>query len=76
MRRWSRCAKDARACWACRFWRCFPSATILWTNLHGGFFVGILMIVAYGGGRDAARWSLRPTADRAGRRGCRARGYF
>jgi hypothetical protein len=27
-----------------------PVATIVWTNLHGGFFVGILMIGAYGGG--------------------------
>lgn len=27
-----------------------PVATILWTNLHGGFFVGILMIGAYGVG--------------------------
>jgi len=26
-----------------------PLATILWTNLHGGFFVGILLIGAYGG---------------------------
>ncbi len=25
-----------------------PAATVLWTNLHGGFFVGILMIIAYG----------------------------
>jgi hypothetical protein len=27
-----------------------PVVTILWTNLHGGFFVGALMILAYGGG--------------------------
>jgi hypothetical protein len=27
-----------------------PVITILWTNLHAGFFVGALMIVAYGGG--------------------------
>jgi hypothetical protein len=26
----------------------FPAITILWTNLHGGFFVGTLMILAYG----------------------------
>ena len=25
-----------------------PLATILWTNLHGGFFVGVLMIAAFG----------------------------
>jgi hypothetical protein len=27
-----------------------PAITVLWTNLHGGFFVGALMIMAYGGG--------------------------
>jgi hypothetical protein len=27
-----------------------PLATILWTNLHGGFFVGVVMIAAYGVG--------------------------
>ena len=27
-----------------------PVITVLWTNLHGGFFVGALMILAYGGG--------------------------
>jgi len=27
-----------------------PVATILWTNLHGGFFVGVVMIGAYGTG--------------------------
>lgn len=27
-----------------------PFATILWTNLHGGFFVGIVMIATYGVG--------------------------
>jgi hypothetical protein len=27
-----------------------PAATILWTNLHGGFVAGILMIAAYGCG--------------------------
>ena len=31
-----------------------PVVTILWTNLHGGFFVGALMILAYGGGETAA----------------------
>jgi hypothetical protein len=27
-----------------------PAATILWTNLHGGFFVGIILAVSYGVG--------------------------
>lgn len=28
----------------------FPVATVLWTNLHGGFFVGIILISAYAAG--------------------------
>ncbi len=49
----------------------FPAATVLWTNLHGGFIVGILMLALYGMGDllpvafsadDAAR---RPAALRA-----------
>ena len=42
----------------------FPVATVLWTNLHGGFFVGALMILAYGGG-EVLRGLFSPnTADR------------
>jgi hypothetical protein len=50
-----------------------PAATILWTNLHGGFFVGILMIAAYGGGEllkmafAAEREERRSAGRRAGR---------
>src|ERR1035437_7284155 len=50
-----------------------PGATILWTNLHGGFFVGILMIAAYGGGEllqaafSADREERRLAGRRAGR---------
>jgi hypothetical protein len=50
-----------------------PVATILWTNLHGGFFVGILMIAAYGAGEllkmafAADPEERRPAAERAGR---------
>ena len=50
-----------------------PLATVLWTNLHGGFFVGILMIAAYGGGEllraafSADREERRPAGRRAGR---------
>lgn len=44
-----------------------PPATVLWTNLHGGFFVGIAMIGAYGAGElltialaaDRTGWQLR-----------------
>jgi hypothetical protein len=50
-----------------------PVATILWTNLHGGFFIGILTILAYGGGEllkiafSADRGERRPGWLRAGR---------
>ena len=50
-----------------------PVATILWTNLHGGFFVGILTIAAYGGGEllkaafSADGEERRPAVRRAGR---------
>ena len=50
-----------------------PVATILWTNLHGGFFIGILMIAAYGGGEllrmafSAEGGERRAAAHRAGR---------
>ncbi|MCS7314457.1 MAG: hypothetical protein RMI94_05225 [Bryobacterales bacterium] len=36
-----------------------PPLTILWTNLHGGFFVGILLIGTYAAGELLARL-LRP----------------
>jgi len=50
-----------------------PFLTVLWTNLHGGFFIGILFLAAYAGGEllDAAFEPLaanRPAAlRRAGR---------
>ncbi len=52
-----------------------PVITILWTNLHGGFFVGALMIMAYGGGELL---TLLVTDSRADRRPAllRARAYF
>jgi hypothetical protein len=48
-----------------------PAATVLWTNLHGGFIIGILMVAIYGVGElltaaftaDAAL--RRPAAQRA-----------
>jgi len=42
-----------------------PAITLLWTNLHGGFFVGIFIIGCYGLG-EALTWILSP--DRAGAR--------
>lgn len=42
-----------------------PVVTVLWTNLHGGFFVGILMVAAYGAG-EFLRLALAPgSGDRA-----------
>ena len=47
-----------------------PVVTVLWTNLHGGFFVGILMICAYGGGEfcTSILAGRRRAAAGAGRR--------
>ncbi len=40
-----------------------PVATILWTNLHGGFFVGIVLIATYGVG-ELLKLAFSPgTAD-------------
>jgi hypothetical protein len=39
-----------------------PAATILWTNLHGGFFVGIVMIGAYGMG-ELLKLALSPRSE-------------
>ena len=35
--------------WGVPYLAMFPVVMVLWTNLHGGFFVGILLISAYGG---------------------------
>ena len=52
-----------------------PVATVLWTNLHGGFFVGALMILAYGGG-EMLRLVFSPhTAERLPA-WLKARSYF
>jgi hypothetical protein len=52
-----------------------PAATVLWTNLHGGFFVGIVLIAAYGAG-ELLKFALSP--DESGRRAplLQARNYF
>jgi hypothetical protein len=59
-----------------------PVLTVLWTNLHGGFFVGILTISAYAAGELAA-WLTEPAAEtrraalvRAGRYAAAAAGCF
>ncbi|HEY1497113.1 MAG TPA: hypothetical protein VGF49_21305 [Candidatus Solibacter sp.] len=52
-----------------------PAITILWTNLHGGFFVGTLMIMAYGGG-EILRLLFSASAEDRGPALLRARAYF
>lgn len=52
-----------------------PAATILWTNLHGGFFFGILMLCAYGAG-DLLKMILSADRSQALAARLRARGYF
>jgi hypothetical protein len=53
----------------------FPVATVLWTNLHGGFFVGIIMISAYGAGELLEFFFTADADSRAGARR-RGRAYF
>lgn len=50
-----------------------PAATVVWTNLHGGFFVGILMLGAYAAG-EVLHLLLLPTPSPDALR--RARNYF
>jgi hypothetical protein len=52
-----------------------PVATILWTNLHGGFFVGTLMILAYGGG-EILQLLFSPKTENRTPAWLKARGYF
>lgn len=52
-----------------------PFLTVLWTNLHGGFFVGIALIVAYGAGELAA-WVVEPAAGERRAALARSRPYF
>jgi len=48
--------EEARAGRRRRLWL-LPPLTALWTNLHGGFFVGILLIVCYAAG-EALAWLI------------------
>jgi hypothetical protein len=52
-----------------------PVATILWTNLHGGFFVGVLMIATYGVG-DLLKLALTTDPEERRPAWVRARRYF
>jgi hypothetical protein len=52
-----------------------PAATILWTNLHGGFFVGILLIAFYGAG-ELLEMAFSAEGEQRGQAGRRAGRYF
>lgn len=52
-----------------------PVVTILWTNLHGGFFVGALMIAAYGVA-DLLKLALTANPEERRPAWVRARRYF
>jgi hypothetical protein len=52
-----------------------PAATILWTNLHGGFFVGILLIAFYGAG-ELLRMAFSADGEERGQAGRRAGRYL
>jgi hypothetical protein len=51
-----------------------PVATILWTNLHGGFFVGAILIAGYGLG-EVLKALLTPDAQERRPAWLRARNY-
>ncbi len=52
-----------------------PAATVIWTNLHGGFFVGIIMISTYGAG-ELLEFFLTADPDSRERARRRGRAYF
>ena len=53
----------------------FPAITLVWTKLHGGFFVGILMICAYGGG-EFLHFLFSGDAEERTAAWSRSKGYF
>jgi hypothetical protein len=64
-----------RKLWGVPYLVWLPLATILWTNLHGGFFVGIVLMAAYGVGELLAI-VLTPGESGRGPALRRAGGYF
>jgi hypothetical protein len=48
--------------WRVPYFILLPAATVLWTNLHGGFFVGVVMIAVYGLG-ESVRGALSAAGD-------------
>lgn len=53
-----------RTLWGIPYLALLPVATVLWTNLHGGFFIGILMIGTYGVSEVLPLVLLPATQDR------------
>jgi len=51
-----------------------PIGTIVWTNLHGGFFVGAVLIAAYGAG-ELVKIALTTNVEERGPAQLRARHY-
>jgi hypothetical protein len=49
--------------WGVPYVALLPAATIVWTNLHGGFFIGIVAIAVFGVG-EFLRWALGPEEGR------------
>ncbi len=52
-----------------------PAATVVWTNLHGGFLVGIVIIGAYGAG-ELLKMALDPNSATRREASQAARRYF
>jgi hypothetical protein len=52
-----------------------PAATVVWTNLHGGFLVGIVIIAAYGAG-ELLKMALDPNSATRREASQAARRYF
>lgn len=50
--------------WGIPYLAILPPATVVWTNLHGGFFVGVLMIGTYGVAELLQLLLLPATGDR------------
>ncbi len=53
-----------------------PVATVLWTNLHGGFAAGIVMVACYGAGELLYMVFSAGQAERAARRATALRYFF
>ena len=61
--------------WGVPYMVLLPAATILWTNLHGAFFIGSIMIGAYGAG-EALEVIFAADRSQLGPHRTAARRYF